>query len=167
MTDALRRRSLMTLAVAAAVVLAGCGSSSSPSSAPPSSVPSTTAVASSPVATTSASPTATSAVDLSGTWKGPWVRVTAPAGKGQYTLTIQQSGAELTGTLVVTGSACLSSHPVSGNVLGSLVNFHTTQGPGTGDFSGRLAATGLTMTGTAVVTCAAGVGRASWRLTKS
>jgi hypothetical protein len=148
------------LVLAVALALAGCGSSSSP----PASSPGSAAATSSPPA--SPSPSATVA-DVAGTWTGPWVRVTSPAGKGQYTLTVQQSGAELTGTLTATGSACLATNPVSGHVLGSLVNFHTTQGPGTGDFSGTLTQGGATLTGTAVVTCSAGVGRASFRLVKS
>jgi hypothetical protein len=168
MTDSLPRRPVLPRVVAAAalaLVLAGCGSSSSPSTAPPAagpSVPATTTPPSSP----SPSPTATVA-DMNGTWTGAWARVTSPAGKGRYTLTVQQTGSEFTGTLTATGSACLSTNPVSGHVLGSLVNFHTTQGPGTGDFSATLSASRTTMVGTAVVTCSAGVGRASFRLAKS
>jgi len=170
MTHGLLRRPLLVRtagAGAVALVLAGCGSSSSPSTTPTAtspvaSVPATTTPPTSP----SPSPTVTVA-DMNGTWTGAWARVTSPAGKGRYTLTVQQTGSEFIGTLTATGSACLSTNPISGHVLGSIVNFHTTQGPGTGDFTATLSVSRTTMTGTAVVTCSAGVGRASFRLAKS
>jgi len=56
-------------------------------------------------------------VDVTGTWAGEWVGSGA-VGSGQLTMTLQQSGASVTGNAVFTGGASSVSGAVTGTVSG-------------------------------------------------
>jgi len=56
-------------------------------------------------------------VDVTGSWAGEWVGSGA-VGSGQLTMTLQQSGASVTGNAVFTGGASSVSGAVTGTVSG-------------------------------------------------
>ena len=103
---------------------------------------------------------------LTGTWAGNWQRTSAPPTQGTFRLTLTQQAGALTGTIDVAGSACLTTHPITGTVNGSAVEFktvgsNTTAGAYTGTVSGN------DMTGTLTVTCPSGVGIGTWQLKRA
>jgi hypothetical protein len=93
------------IAFAAMAILAGCGGSST-TSIPPS-------------------------VDLTGAWSGTWTSVNGQVGQGSLDLT--QTGSQVSGTVLVTGSPCFANADVSGTIEGD-------------DFSGSMTAGGASAT---------------------
>jgi hypothetical protein len=159
-----RGRSLPLIVVALALLMAGCTTSGAGGSSATASTTASPSVKSGDVLPDSASPSPTVA-DLTGTWTGTWVRTSEPPGNGTYKLTLQQTGTALSGQLVATGSACLTTHAVVGTVSGTAVAFHVTGGAATATYTGTWTAS--TLSGNAVVTCAAGTGTATWQLTRA
>lgn len=164
-----RPRSIL-LGLAVLLVLAACGgpSSASPSTAAQSTAPSSESASTqaAPSATPVASASQSAAAGLTGTWTGTWKRTSpAVAGQGDLTLTLQQQGDAITGTVTETGSACFVSAPVTGTVNGSSVTFKISESTVTATYNSTLS--GSTLTGTYSITCAAGVGTADWNASRS
>jgi hypothetical protein len=79
-------------------------------------------------------------VDVTGTWAGDWVGAGA-VGSGPVTMTLQQTGANVTGEVVAGGGSPFSG-PVTGTVSGDALSL--SYRGGTGDFTIK----GSEMTGT-------------------
>jgi hypothetical protein len=62
-------------------------------------------------------------LNLTGTWTGTWVDRTPDTLSGSFTVTLVQSGNTLTGSIVITGTLCLSGGSVSGSVTGNNISF--------------------------------------------
>ena len=164
-----RPRSIL-LSLALLLVLAACGGPSiaSPSTTTKSTAPSAGSASTqgAPSATPGASASHAAGAGLTGTWTGTWKR-TSPAvpGQGDLTLTLQQQGDAITGTVTETGSACFASAPVTGTVNGSSVTFKISEPKVTATYNATVS--GSTLTGTYSITCAAGVGTADWNASRS
>src|SRR5262245_33705447 len=70
-------------------------------------------------------------VDVTGTWAGDWVGAGA-VGSGPVTMTLQQTGANVTGEIVAGGGSPFSG-PVTGTVSGDALSF--SYRGGTGEFT--------------------------------
>jgi len=73
-------------------------------------------------ATIDSASTAPPSVDVTGTWAGQWAYTTATLGSGQIEMTLQQTGAKVSGNMTVTGTPTVDrsgavSALVSGNTL--------------------------------------------------
>jgi len=79
-------------------------------------------------------------VDVTGTWAGDWVGAGA-VGSGPVTMTLQQTGANVTGEVVAGGGSPFSG-PVTGTVSGDALSL--SYRGGTGEFTVK----GSEMTGT-------------------
>ena len=92
-------------------------------------------------ATTQSSKLASS-VDVTGPWTGAWINApgSAAAGSGDVTYTLQQSGSEVTGEIIVHGFPAFSG-PIRGTVKGNTFEYTS---PGSG---GWLTVKGDTMSG--------------------
>jgi hypothetical protein len=115
-----------------AVVAVGCstktvtgtGTPTPPASAPAATTPAATSpapVATTPAATTPATPTP-SAGGLSGTWTGSY----SGAYSGSFSLTWQQAGTKLSGTIMISNPA--STLPITGTLNGSSISFGAVGG---------------------------------------
>lgn len=154
----LDRRFMATLLISLALFTAGCQkASSNTSGGQPTGTPA-------PGASTSAS------ASFTGTWSGTWQRTSPPPGGGSYKFVLTQQGQAITGTLAVTGSACLTDGDVSGSVSADAITMHTVTpaisggGNATGDYQGTLS--GNKITGTLTVSCSLGVGVGTWEVTR-
>ena len=103
----------MFLAVVVALVSAGCAS------APPSAAPS---------------------VDVTGKWQGTWQFEQVALGGGQIIMDLKQSGAEVTGNVVVTGPSMNRPTTMQATVSGNQLSLE-------GRVPGTLTVTGDTMSG--------------------
>jgi hypothetical protein len=105
--------------------------------------------------TSAPSPTATASGGLSGTWSGQY----SGASQGTFTLTWQQSGGTLSGTIMISdfGGAPI---PINGTVNGSTISFGTV---GTQAITYTGSASGSTMSGT----YQAPTGGGNWSATKA
>jgi|HubBroStandDraft_3_1064219.scaffolds.fasta_scaffold41097_3 heat shock protein HslJ len=126
MNDNMPRRTLMiaTAGAALAVALAACSGHPSSSNDPGSSTTahSSAPAASAPAATPSSSPatsSATTASSLDGTWSGQY----SGAFSGTFTLTWQQSGSHLKGTIHISNPD--QTMPINGTVNGGQIQFGT------------------------------------------
>ena len=117
-----------------------------PSTSPVPATPSTTP-------TSQASPSASAGGGLSGTWSGQYSGVAS----GTFTVTWQQSGSALTGTITLSGSGAV---PITGTVNGDAIQFGSV-GQGAVSYSG--AVSGNSMSGT----YQAAAGNGTWNATKS
>lgn len=117
-----------------------------------------------------ASSAAPAAASFDGAWSGTWTRVTTPPGHGTYRWVLHQHGQQVTGTIQAGHSACLTNGPLTGRVRGTHITLHavtpsvTGVGEAHGTYHGTLA--GDTLSGTAIVTCSAGTGAATWKMTR-
>ena len=73
-------------------------------------------------ATTDSASTAPTSVDVTGKWAGQWAYTQATLGSGQIEMTLQQTGAKVSGNMTVTGTPTVDrsgavSAVVSGNTL--------------------------------------------------
>jgi len=147
------------------------GACTSPSSSESTNPQASTAQASSgstqplPSAESSVASSPTAGEGITGTWAGTWTRTTpAVAGGGDLTLTLQQQGNAISGTVTETGSACITTANVIGTVDGSTVTFGFSDGGVTASYTATQS--GSTLTGTYTVECAAGAGTADWQATR-
>lgn len=157
--------------VLAALAVAAC---SSPASAPPATTPTPAAtVAATPTAplatstaTAAATAPATGGAGATGAWSGTWKRLAPAAGNGSLALTLQQQGTTLTGQIQLLDSACFTKpEPLIGTLQGTTAAFAVANDGITASFKGDLA--GTSISGTMLVTCAAGTGTGTWQATKS
>ncbi len=152
-------------ALAFAVVLLGalgllgaCSSSSHSSGSPLSSSTSSSAPSSSSTAV------AASGSDVGGTWTGTWQRTQPVPGQGAVTLDLATTANGIKGSVSWTGSACLGHADIEGALNGSAITYHTVGGSATATFEGTV--NGSSMSGTANVSCGAGNGVGTWKVTK-
>ncbi len=118
---------------------------SSASSAPPAS---------------SASP----AMDLSGTWRGTWTDTSPDTSGGTFELDWTGNGSELTGTIAVHGTPCLSGGDITGALNGTTITFGVVSGQVTVSYDGRLSG-GDSMSGTYSTSC--GNAKGKWEASRS
>jgi hypothetical protein len=157
------RRSLT--AVLITVVVGACGNAptgtapASSATAGPSLIPGATLQASTehpdtppPTAVPTAAPSAPASI--AGTWHGTWASTTYVGLAGGFTLNFQQSGSSLSGTILITGSACISSATITGTLSGSQITFGAVKGAETVTYSGTW--TGGAMSGAWAVTQSSG-----------
>ncbi len=71
-------------------------------------------------------------VDVTGTWAGEYV-AGGDIGSGSVTMTLQQTGVNVTGEVVVGGAIALFSGPVTGTVSGDALSL--SYRGGTGEFT--------------------------------
>lgn len=135
-------------------VLVGCGSTKKegPKPARSTTTAATTATTSSQATTT----TAASASGLSGTWSGRY----SGAYNGTFTLTWQQSGTSLSGSIKLSSPA--STLGITGNVKGSLIRFGAVGGV---TYSGTVS--GNSMSGRYRTPNQGSRGSGSWSATKA
>lgn len=144
-----------------AVVAFGCSSTGTTTTGTPAAGASGT-TATSPAyggATTAASsplasPTAAATVGLSGTWSGQY----SGAYQGTFTLTWQQSGSNLSGTIMLSSPPV--TLPITGNVQGNAIRFGAVGGV---TYSGSVS--GNSMSGTYQVPTGSAGG--SWSASRS
>jgi hypothetical protein len=129
------------------------GSAPVSSPTPPTSSPTSGGVTT-PATTPLASPTEAATVGLSGTWSGQY----SGAYQGTFTLTWQQSGSNLSGSIMLSSPA--TTLPITGNVQGSAIRFGAVGGV---TYSGSVS--GNSMSGTYQIV--AGSPGGSWSATRT
>lgn len=163
---------VLALIAFAVIALVGCtnppatstspGGSSAPVAATPSSAvaatPSPAAASAIPTSPASAAPSAAATVD--GQWTGSW---TKPGGGGVFSLQLQQSGSDVSGTVTMVGSACIPpGTAVNGTLNGPNLVF-TAAGSGfQATYGGNF--TGNDITGTLNASCALGAATGTWQV---
>jgi hypothetical protein len=155
-TSEMKRAIVMFTAIPLVSLLAACGASTTTATPTPTNSQTTSAAATSTPATSvpAATPTATAAAGpLSGTWSGQYSGVY----QGTFTLTWQQSGSNLTGTIILSSPA--KTLGITGNAAGSAINFGAVGGV---TYSGTVS--GGSMSGTYQVPTG---GNGSWNATKT
>lgn len=134
---------------------ASAGASGSPS---PSASPSTGGASPStpgnpslpPVPTASPAPTPPPGSDVAGTWTGTWANTSPDTSSGALTLVLEQAGPDLTGTLRMDDSICVTEQVLSGtNVDGRIALQNSLRDEV--ELEGAL--TGSTMSGTFSMSC--------------
>jgi hypothetical protein len=138
-----------------AVMAVGCGSSTKSTTTVPTATPgvATPTTSATPTTTATAAPTG----GLSGTWSGQY----SGAYQGTFTLTWQQSGSNLSGTIKL--SAPARTLGITGNVTGSAIRFGAVGGV---TYSGSVS--GNSMSGSYQTPTAPGsIGSGSWSATKT
>ena len=146
-------RSLLVVPAVLGVALGcACGSSTSPT------VPPTTAATAAPTATaTPTAPPAATTGALSGTWTGQY----SGTYSGTFTLTWQEAGSTLTGSIQLSNPP--KTFGITGNVNGSAITFGAV---GVATYSGTIS--GNTMSGQYQLPTANGnAGSGSWNASKS
>jgi len=134
------------------VILAGCGSTSSPST--------------SQTSTPSPSTSQTEA-QLTGTWAGTWA-IDPPYAEsvGDFTMELVQTGGSFSGTVEITNTDC-SNGPVSGTVAGTTVTFGWLLTPQPVQLSGVLNGTSMSGTWAAIACSNADISlTGTWEATK-
>jgi glucose/arabinose dehydrogenase len=153
----------MTMAAALAVTLAACSSSGAasqvtttqPSSAPASA---TAQAASTPAAPATTAPATTAATNLAGTWSGKY----SGAYQGTFTLTWQQTGSRLNGSIKL--SAPPQTLTINGKVDGGTISFGTV---GSADITYSGTVSGSSMSGNYQVHAPNGAVGGPWSAAKS
>jgi hypothetical protein len=146
---------LLTAALSVATAMAvGCGSSSTATNTtnPGAAAPTTNPGAAAPTSTAAAPPTA----QLSGTWSGHY----SGAYQGTFTLTWQQAGSNLSGTIKL--SAPAQTLGITGNVRGTTIRFGAVGGV---TYSGSVS--GNSMSGTYQVPGQGSAAGNSWSAVKT
>lgn len=95
---------------------------------------------------TSPSPDTPPTVDVTGNWVGTWVPANPTLGGGAIQMTLQQSGAQFTGTILMTGGIGGGSTFTQGIVFGNQVRVMQPAG-----WLGHLVVQGNTMSGMVVM----------------
>ena len=142
-------------------LLAACTSSSSSSSsstAPTGGASSFTSTGS-PVSS-GTSDGGGSAATIDGKWNGSWT-ANSNAGTGTFSVTFNQNGSSLNGTLSISVS-CLDGAKVTGKVNGNSIDFGSVQGQCQVDYTGKV--NGDQMSGTY---SASGVPGGTWKASKA
>jgi hypothetical protein len=161
----LTRRAFATVAIAASIFV---NSSCQPSKTPHNSggggnqtPPAATQTQTTPPAPPPTTPP-NQAAGLSGTWTGTWANSVPDHSTGAFTVVWTQSGANLSGTITITGTPCLTGGSITGTVGGSTISFGAVNGQVHVDYTGVIS--GSTMAGTYATDC--GNARGSWQATK-
>jgi hypothetical protein len=147
----------VTIASLGLAVFAACSNGSAPSgssSTPPAPGP------------TTASPTPTQSVadTLTGTWTGTYESTSTTGANGTFTIQFTQTGSQLSGTIDIQGSPCITTGTISGALNGGQITFGAVKGTQTIAYAGSVS--GSTMSGTySAPQCDNGKG--TWTASKS
>ncbi|MGD0121191.1 MAG: hypothetical protein ABSC46_01375 [Candidatus Limnocylindrales bacterium] len=166
---------LIALTAALALLLAGCGTSGTtevPTMAPGVAVTVAPATpTSAPTPTTAPSPSnapvasqAPSGLGLSGPWNGTWQDTSPDTSSGTFAVTFTQTGNNLSGTITVKGTPCLTSGAVTGTITGGTISFGAVSGNVTITYDGSVS--GSKMQGTYAAP-ACGNAKGNWSATQS
>jgi hypothetical protein len=166
---------LIVFAAAVAGGLVACGSTAAtatpvgtPTAAPVVTVaPATPTLVPTPTETPSPSSTLTappSALGLAGSWNGTWKDTSPDTSSGTFTVAFVQTSNNLTGTIVVKGTPCLTNGTVTGTLTGGSIRFGAVSGLVTITYDGTIS--GGTMQGTYAAP-ACGQAKGNWSATKA
>jgi hypothetical protein len=111
----------LVLAAALGLLLGACGASSTLTATAPttgSTTPTVAAVASNTPA----------ALNLSGTWDGTWQNTSPDTATGTFTIIWTQTGANLSGTISINASTCISQASTTGSISGDKITFGAVKG---------------------------------------
>ena len=136
---------LIALTAALALLLAACGTTG----ATPSPAPTATATATVPLVLPTVAPTLTpsstpapseapTALGVTGLWSGTWQDTSPDTLSGTFAVTLAQTGSQLSGTIIVSGTRCLTSGTVTGTTTGSTINFGAVSGQITITYKGSI-----------------------------
>lgn len=73
---------------------------------------------------------------IGGTWTGSWTSAVYAGLAGAFTLNFSQTGHQLTGTIQISGSPCISTGAVTGTLNGNVITFGAVQGAETVAYTG-------------------------------
>jgi hypothetical protein len=158
------------LAIAVGACSNGPATTSQPTLGATAGASPTTLVVATPLTTgaaTSAPPSAapSAPASIAGTWHGTWTSEKYAGLTGGFTLDFQQSGSNLSGTIEITGTPCITSATITGALTGNQITFGAVKGAETVTYTGTWA--GATMDGTWVVSHPSGgqcaVDSGSWQ----
>ena len=148
----MRRLSVGAVVPILTVFALGCGSSSKSSSDSSSSTTTSTT-------TTAANGSTSTSTGLSGTWSGQY----SGASSGTFTLTWNQSGSNLTGTIKISDFGD-TPIPVNGTLQGNTISFGTV-GSTAVTYTGSVS--GTSMSGDWKIASGGSSGGGTWNATKS
>src|SRR5262245_9908339 len=149
------------LVLSLAVPLLGCSDDTTDDAAGTSTTDSPASTVSSTAEDSSGGTTSAPADGISGTWSGGWERTAPIPGNGELTLDLSDDGGALSGSVTVTGSACMTTHDVSGTPDGDTVPLAVSDGGITADYEATRDSTRLS--GTMTATCPdVGTGTGTW-----
>jgi len=150
--ESIRRHHILATAAAGlciciALTAAKCGSSHQTLTKPSpskSSVPivvlpdpATTPPSATPSATPTALPSPVDTVtDLTGTWSGHWQDTSPDSAGGSFVVKWTQKGSNVSGTITVSGTPCLSVGTVTGSISGSKITFGAVQAQRSVNYTG-------------------------------
>jgi hypothetical protein len=108
-----------------------------PQTQPAQSVPTATQVP-----TSAATPTAAqTSAGLGSKWSGTWTDTSPDTSSGTFSLTWTQVGNNLTGTIAVHGTPCITSGTVTGTLNGTGITFGAVSGQVTITYTGSVSGT--------------------------
>src|SRR5688572_10513153 len=97
------RRFRLAIVVLGLMVLAACSSDT------PTPSGSSTTPAGGGTTVTSPTPTTTAGDTLTGTWPGTYESTSTPGANGTFTIQFTQTGSQLTGTIDIQGTPCITT----------------------------------------------------------
>lgn len=155
------RHRLLASTLIGAVLVAACSGAPVATSATPTPGSSTVVAApttavvvatAAPTAPPSAAPSAPASI--AGAWKGTWTSKAYPGLTGHFTLTFGQQGTDLSGTILIAGTACIKDAVITGTLSGTTISFGAVKGAETVAYTGTWA--GASMSGTWMITHGSG-----------
>ena len=117
----------LVLAAALGLLLGACGASSSA----PASGSATPTVA--PVASNTPA-----ALNLSGTWDGTWQNTSPDTATGTFAIIWTQTSSNLSGTISIKASTCISQASITGSIVGDKISFGAVKGQATISYDGTV-----------------------------
>jgi len=117
------------------------------------------------VVTASPTPSGSSAAGaIQGPWDGTWTSTSSPGANGTFHIDFTQSGIQLTGSITITNTPCITTGIITGALAGNRITFGAVQGAQTIAYTGTIA--DASMSGTyAAPQCGNGIG--NWHATKA
>ena len=159
----LRAIALVTAMTLSLVACTSSGATAAPTGTSPVIVPPTSTAAPSVTAVPSPSPTpAPTASGLAGQWNGTWQNSQPDHASGTFTLKWTQTGSNLSGTITINGTPCLTGGTIAGTVNGGAISFGVVSGEVQVSYDGSVS--GNKMQGTYATTC--GNAKGAWAATK-
>ena len=101
---------------------------------------------------------------MTGTWPGTYESTSTPGANGTFTIQFTQTGSQLTGSIDIQGTPCITTGTISGTLSGGQITFGAVEGAQTIAYTGSVS--GNTMSGTySAPQCDNGKG--TWTATKT
>ena len=151
------------------LLLTGACSKKSSNSTSSSTRPTTAGQSATTVATSNSATTQQASSGLTGTWTGTWTRTAPTSGGGAFGLALNQSGANLSGSVTqAAGSLCMQGTKITGTVNGSNVTMtlsNPTDSSVKVQLTGQLS--GNKLSGNLTATCSGLAGQGTWDVTES